>query len=144
MKLNQKGRISVLELVIILVICVEGIYLLGNGLGWYASHISSGNDGLYVNTAESVAKVNSLNGMQCPVQDCGNASETCTHYTGQGYVGYFDSESNTIVGYKVKGYNSEKNPKVNGRSYTGEVNSMILRITANEGSIVLDWVGGKK
>ncbi len=144
MRLNRKGRISVLELIIILVICVEGIYLLGNGLGWYASHISTGNDALYVNTAESVAKVNSLDGTQCPVQDCGDTSHTCTHYTGMGYVGYFDSESNTIVGYKPKGYNSEQNPKVDGKSYTGEINTMVLRITTSSGSISLDWVGGKQ
>ncbi len=144
MKLNQKGSISVLELVIILVIIVEVGFLITNGLGWYGDHIASGNDGLYVNTAESVAKVNSLDGMQCPVNNCGNTAGECSHYTGMGYVGYFDSVSNTIVGSKPKGYNSEQNPKVNGKSYTGEIGTMVLRVTANEGSIALDWVGGKE
>lgn len=105
-------------------------------------HVSAGNDGLYANTALSVAKVNSLNGIQCPVNECEKANEICTHYTSQGYIGYFDGESNTIVGYKPKGYNSSSELEIDGQEYTGAVGTMVIRVTCNEGDIKLDWVTG--
>jgi hypothetical protein len=144
MKKNTSGRISLLELIVILVLVVEGIYLLGKGLNWYSTRYNTGNDGLYVNTCESVAKVNSLNGTICPVNNCGNGTHSCVHYTSQGYIGYFDSVSNTIVGTKPKGYNSTSNPKVGTKEYTGEVGTMVLRVTVDNGNVVLDWVVGKK
>lgn len=142
MKLNNKGKVSYLELGLIILIVIELLWYIANSYGWLDSHMSSGNDGLYANTALSVAKVNSLNGIQCPVNECEKGNEICTHYTSQGYIGYFDGESNTIVGIKPKGYNSNANPTLNGKEYIGDVGTLVLRITCNEGDISLDWVPG--
>lgn len=139
---NNKGKISLLELIVLIVIAIEVIYYICSSYGWLDLHMSLGNDALYVNTAESVAKVNSLDGVDCPVNECEKGTQNCTHYTSVGYVGYFDSESNTIVGTKPKGYNSNANPKVDGTEYTGSVGTMVIRVTCKDGVITLDWVRG--
>lgn len=142
MKLNNKGRVTLIELISIIIIVGCCLYFMAASFGWLDTHMSNGNDGLYVNTCESVAKVNSLDGVICPVNDCGDTTGECIHHTSVGYVGYFDGVSNTIVGSKVAGYNSSKDPDVDGVTYTGEVNSMILRVTCHNGTITLDWVKG--
>lgn len=142
MKLNNKGRVTPIELVSIIVIIIGVGYILMNFFGLLNGYVSNGNDSLYANTAESVAKVNSLNGINCPVNDCGNSDGTCMHHTSLGYIGYFDSVTNTIVGEKVKGYNSDDNPDIDGVSYTGIRGTMILRITCENSEITLDWVSG--
>lgn len=139
---NTKGRITLIELVFLLIIVVEVLYFVASSYGWLDFHMSSGNDSLYANTAESVAKTNSLNGIQCPVNNCEKGGVNCTHLTSQGYVGYFDGETNTIVGLKPKGYNSNDNPSIDGKEYVGKTGTMVLRVTCNEGEITLDWVKG--
>lgn len=134
MLLDNKGKTSYLELIIIIIIIIELLWYIANSFGWLNNKVSTGNDSLYENTALSIAKVNSLNGIQCPVNECEKGSELCTHFTSQGYIGYFDGDSNTIVGVKPKGYNSN--------SENGQVGTMVLRITCNEGNISLDWVKG--
>lgn len=142
MKLNNKGKVSLLELLLIILILIELIWYIANSYGWLDNHMSLGNDGLYANTALSVAKVNSLNGVECPVNECEKGNEICSHYTSQGYIGYFDGETNTIVGIKPKGYNSSSDLEIDGQSYTGEVATMVIRVTCNNGDIKLDWVKG--
>lgn len=132
--MDNKGKTTYLELIIIILIIVELLWYIANSFGWLNNKVSTGNDGLYENTALSVAKTNSLNGIQCPVNECEKGSVNCTHYTSQGYIGYFDSVSNTIVGVKPKGYNSS--------SANGTIGQYVLRITCNEGDIKLDWVLG--
>lgn len=145
MKLKEtKGRISILELVIILVIVLEVIFYVATSYGWLDFHMTSGNDGLYVNTAESTAKVNSMNGVQCPVNNCEKGGINCTHLTKDGYIGYFDSETNTIIGIKPKGYNGSTNPDVDGKTFTGAANTMVIQITCKDGNIDLKWVKGKE
>ena len=61
---NTKGRISLLELIVIIFLVIEGGYLLTKSLGWYGDKATGGDDSLLVNTADSTARVNSLNG-QC-------------------------------------------------------------------------------
>lgn len=142
MKLNQKGSISLLELLILSIIFVEVLILLANGLGWFNRHVSTGNDALTLNTCESVAKVNSLDGYECPVNDC-TKGELCTHKVGNYYVGYYDNLNNTIVGEKVSGYNSNDNPTINGKTYSGGIGTMIIKVTCQNGNITYDWVLGK-
>lgn len=138
----SRKRLSIVELIAIIVIGCEVIWLAGNAFGWLNVHVSSGNDGSYVNTCESVAKVNSLNGTQCPVNDCSGGD--CIHHTAQGYIGYFDSVSNTIVGTKPKGYNSSSTPAVDGKKYKGSVGTMVLEVIVNNGNITTEWTGGRK
>lgn len=141
--MNNKGRVSLIEIISLLLIGVEVVYLLGSGFGWIDFRVSSGNDGGYVNTCESVAKVNSLNGVQCPVNNCGDTSGNCVHHTSIGYVGYFDSVSNTIVASKPKGYNSSDNPDVHGKKFIGERGKMVLEVIVNNGEITVEWTRGK-
>ena len=41
-----------------------------SALGWTSDKVNSGNDAFTLNTCESVTKVNSLDGYDCPVNDC--------------------------------------------------------------------------
>lgn len=142
--MNNKGRITLIELVSIIVIVSAGFYFIARSYGWLDSHMSTGNDALYANTALSVAKVNSLDGVDCPVNDCDNPSGECIHYTSMGYVGYFDGETNKIVGNKLKGYNSNPNPVIDDKEYKGYTSTMVIRITCYNGDITLDWVKGEE
>jgi hypothetical protein len=141
--MNNKGRVSLIELVAIIIIAIEVLFLIGSGLGWIDFHVSSGNDSGYLNTCESEAKINSLNGTQCPVNDCPNSSGDCEHYINGSYIGYFDSVTNTIVGEKPKGYNSSKNPEVDGKTYAGKAGTMVIEVIVKDGSITYEWTGGK-
>ena len=139
---NKKGNINLLELVILIVLGIELILILCNGFGWLGNKVSMGSNAFTLNTCESVAKVNSSNGIDCPVNDCAKG-ELCTHKVGDYYVGYFDNVKNTIVGYMVSGYNYEDNPVIDGRVFNGNVNTMIIRVTCDNGDIKYEWVKGK-
>ncbi len=139
--MNKKGNISFLELLIILFICIEVIVLLKWALNWSNDKVGSGNDSLILNTCQSVTKINSLDGYDCPVNDCGKGL-LCTHKVGDYYIGYYDNISNTIVGNKVKGYNSEINPVIDGKSFMGNKNTMIIKVTCYNGNITYEWVLG--
>lgn len=142
-RLNNKGSISLFELIIILVIVFEIIILIFNGFNWYDDKVSMGSDSLYLNTCESLAKVNSLDGSICPVKGCGNSDGTCIHHNSNGYVGYFDSVSNTIIANRPSGYNLTDNPTINGKKYSGLKGSLVLRVLVYNGTIYYDWVDGK-
>ena len=58
---------SALEMVLIVVLCLEGAFLAWCGYRWYQVRLAHGNDSLRVNTALSVACINSSNGDDCPV-----------------------------------------------------------------------------
>ena len=135
--LNKKGNINLLELVILIVVGIELILILCNGFGWLGNKVNKGSDVFTLNTCESVTKVNSSNGFDCPVNDCAKG-DLCTHKVGDYYVGYFE-----IVGYKVSGYNYEDNPVIDGRAFNGNVNTMIIRVTCGNGDIKYEWVKGK-
>lgn len=140
--MNNKGKINYFELGVILLISIELLWYLGISFGWLDNRTSLGNDALYANTALSIAKVNSLNGIQCPVNECEKGNQNCSHYSSEGYIGYFDSETNTIIGYKPKGYNSSDNPKIDNKEFVGKRGTMVIRITCKDGKIILDWVLG--
>ena len=139
---NKKGSINLLELVILIVLGIEIILILCNGYGWLGNKVSKGSDAFTLNTCESVTKVNSSNGTDCPVNHCAKGS-LCTHKAGDNYVGYFDDVKNTIVGYKVSGYNYEDNPVIDGKVFKGNANTMIIKVTCGNGNITYEWVKGK-
>ena len=64
---SREGRMSALEMVLIVVLCLEGAFLAWCGYRWYQVRLAHGNDSLRVNTALSVARINSSNGDDCPV-----------------------------------------------------------------------------
>ena len=139
---NKKGNINLLELIILIVLGIELILILCNGFGWLGNKVNKGSDAFTLNTCESVTKINSSEGYDCPVNDCAKGG-LCTHKVGDYYVGYFDDVKNTIVGYKVSGYNYEDNPKINGKEYKGNANTMIIKVTVGNGDIRYEWVLGK-
>lgn len=139
---NKKGNINLLELVILIVVGIELILILCNGFGWLDNKVSKGSDAFTLNTCKSVTKVNSSNGIDCPVNDCAKG-ELCTHKVEDYYVGYFDDVKNTIVGYKVSGYNYEDNPVIDGKVFKGLSNTMIIKVTCDNGNITYEWVKGK-
>jgi len=139
---ENKGRISTIELVTLLFLGAFLLFLGIKGLNWYYSAMKNGNDGLMVNTAESVAIVNSLNGMQCPVNDCGHG-ENCPHRRGEYYVGYFDAVGNKIVEYPPKGYNQAKVMHVDDKKYYGDEGTMVIEVLCKDGVIELNWVKSK-
>jgi hypothetical protein len=58
---------SALEMVLIVVLCLEGAFLAWCGYRWYQVRLAHGNDSLRVNTALSVVRINFSNGDDCPV-----------------------------------------------------------------------------
>lgn len=139
---NKKGSINVLELVILIVVGIELILILCNGFDWLGNNVNKGSDAFTLNTCESVTKVNSSNGVDCPVNNCVKG-DLCTHKVGDYYIGYYDNVKNTIVGYKVSGYNYEDNPVIDGRVFNGNANTMIIKVTCGNGNITYEWVKGK-
>lgn len=137
---NTKGSVSVLEIIVIPLLIVEVLYLLWTGFSWYHRHVASGNDNLKLNTCESVAKVNSLNGMQCPVNGCDGTH--CTHHITGGYIGFYDNVSNTIVGEKTQGYNESEKEVIGKEEYFGEVNSLVIEVKVINGELKYRWVKG--
>ena len=137
---NRRGSISVIELVVIPIVILECIYLLYLGFSWYHVHVSNGNDALKLNTCESIAKVNSLDGIQCPVNAC--TSENCTHRYGDGYIGYYDNVSNKIVGYKPSGYNESTKITIKDKTYTGDRFTMVIEVKVVHGKLQYRWVKG--
>ena len=144
-KLKEKrGRISALEMIVIIVLVAEALFLGYKGITWYIDSMAKGDDALMVNTAESVARINSNNGMNCVVNKCAsNSNGQCPHQWGEGYVGYFDNVSNTIVESKPPGYNQAKVMTVGDQEYYGEINTMVIRVYVKPNHIELSWVLGK-
>ncbi len=139
---NTKGRISLLELIVIIFLVIEGGYLLTKSLGWYCDKATGGDDSLLVNTADSTARVNSLNGQCCPVSDCGSYGE-CEHFKGQYYVGYYDDVTHHIVAYPKKGYNQNQEMHIKDKTYYGDPGTMVIEIRCRSGEVLLDWVKGR-
>ncbi|MBP5279545.1 MAG: hypothetical protein J6Z03_03595 [Erysipelotrichaceae bacterium] len=138
---EDKGRISLIEMVALVLLIPMLAFLGYKGLHWYYDNIVNGNDAHFVNTAESTARVNSLNGMQCPVD--GGGGNNCHHLFGDYYRGYYDSISHKIVGEKMEGYNQAETMKAGNTYYHGDVGTMIIEIDCQDGVIELKWVKGK-
>ena len=60
----MKRRMTLIDLLALILIVCEIVFLCIEGYDWMNIHVRRGNDANYVNTCESVAKVNRLNGIQ--------------------------------------------------------------------------------
>ena len=139
---DRRGRISLIELIVIIFLVVEGFYLVTKGFGWYADKATTGDDSFLVNTADSTARVNSLNGMCCPVSDCGSSAD-CVHLKGEYYVGYFDETTHHIVAYPPIVYNQNQEMHIGDQVYYGDPGTMVIEIRCRNGEVKLDWVKGR-
>jgi hypothetical protein len=140
------GKISNLEMGLILFIAAMLLFLGYRGIQWMAAKMAHGNDSLLVNTAESEARINSNNGMTCVVQNCPSKSGgVCPHLVGNDgtTVGYLDNTTKYIIGEKPYGYNEGTEMDIDGVQYFGEKNTMVIRVSAKDGVITASWVPGR-
>ncbi len=140
---DQSGSISLPELLIIMVLVLEGIFLAYKGISWFYDEMSGGNDRFLVNTAESTALAESLNGTMCPVYNCQHGN-LCTHRQGGYYVGYFEETTHHIVSYRPKGYNQNSVMRIGRTRYYGDPETMVIQVKCRDGEIVLNWVRGRQ
>ncbi|MEE3420430.1 MAG: hypothetical protein VZR02_04935 [Lachnospiraceae bacterium] len=144
MKLREsRGAVSRREAIMGGFIAAALIFFAFVGLMWYRDHLATGNDNLLGNTAYSVARVNSLDGERCPVNDCPDKGGFCAHMKAEGYVGYFDNRTNKIVGDRPRGYNEAVVATIDGITYQGEKNTMVIKVVTSNGDIRLSWVAGR-
>ena len=140
---ETKGGATLLVVILTVAIFVMlGIYFLLGG-NWMLVRMEHGNDGLMANTADSIARVNSNNGMNCVVDGCGSTGY-CPHYSTIGYIGYFDNIGNIIVGEKPKGYNEYNKMEIGKNTYYGDPGTMVLKVVAREGEVTVSWEKGKE
>lgn len=146
-KVKQKvGSVSQFELTLIIGICIMILFFVLQGFGFLNHCVENGNDTLIANTAESVALINSNNGAECVVKDCGGYTngKHCTHWNGYGYVGYYDDVRNTFVADKPKGYNENPRVKIQNKRYYGARNTLVIKAEIKDGEVILSWVKGKR
>ena len=141
--LNKDGSASLLEVILIAAIAVMALIYFLMGGNWMKERLNHGNDSLAVNTADSVARINSNNGMNCVVDGCGSTGH-CPHWSSLGYIGYFDHISNKIIGEKTKGYNEYSTMEIGRQQYHGDPGTMVIKVIARDGAIVLSWELGKQ
>lgn len=143
---NQAGKITVLELFLIICISLMSIFVIYKGVKWIQANTAHGNDSMLVNTAESEARINSGNGAECVVQDCPSKTNgLCTHVIdAKGTtVGYLDKITKHIVGEKPYGYNEYREMNIGDQTYYGDVNTMVIQVAACNGEVSVSWVPGR-
>ncbi|SHK26522.1 hypothetical protein [Hespellia stercorisuis] len=138
-KLKNKKGFSTIELLCTSFIAVFVIFLLILAFLWYRKQVRMGDDQMLVNTAESVASLNTVGG-DCVVRSCGGGN--CVHLTSKGYVGYFDHPTNSIYGEKKSGYNEYKVMKIGDKKYYGDPGTMVIKVVSRDGELTLSWVKG--
>lgn len=141
--LTKEGSANLLEVILITAIVVMAAVYFFLGGNWMKLRMDHGNDSLAANTADSVARVNSNNGLNCVVDGCGSSGH-CPHWSSLGYIGYFDNIGNKIVGEKPKGYNEYSTMEIGRQQYHGEPGTMVIKVIAKEGEIVVSWELGKQ
>lgn len=141
--LTKEGSANLLEVILITAIVVMAAVYFFLGGNWMKLRMDHGNDSLAANTADSVARVNSNNGLNCVVDGCGSSGH-CPHWSSLGYIGYFDNIGNKIVGEKPKGYNEYSTMEIGRQQYHGEPGTMVIKVMAKEGEIVVSWELGKQ
>ncbi|MBR3203298.1 MAG: hypothetical protein IKF60_06905 [Solobacterium sp.] len=141
--LTKEGSANLLEVILITAIILMAAVYFFLGGNWMKLRMDHGNDSLAANTADSVARVNSNNGLNCVVDGCGSSGH-CPHWSSLGYIGYFDNIGNKIVGEKPKGYNEYSTMEIGRQQYHGEPGTMVIKVIAKEGEIVVSWELGKQ
>ncbi|MBQ9328007.1 MAG: hypothetical protein IJ225_05680 [Solobacterium sp.] len=143
-KLNgQEGSVNLLEFGLITAIVLMAAVYFFLGGSWMKIRMNHGNDSLAVNTADSVARINSNNGLNCVVDGCGSSGH-CPHWSSIGYIGYFDNVANKIVGEKPKGYNEYSTMEIDRNQFHGDPGTMVIKVIAKEGEMVLSWELGRQ
>lgn len=132
---------SQLEVILITGIVIMCVFFAGLYVRWHVNQQAKGDDALMENTADSVARINSNNGLNCPVD---GSSGPCPHWTSEGWVAYYDNGINTIVGDKPRGYNEYTTMEINGIKYHGARNTMVIKVVCREGYMQLSWEKGKE
>ena len=141
--IDNKGSASLFEVILITaIIIMTAIYFFLGG-NWMKIRMNHGNDSLAANTADSVARINSNNGLNCVVDGCGSSGH-CPHWSSLGYIGYFDNIGNKIVGEKPKGYNEYSTMEIGRNQFHGDPGTMVIKVIAKEGEIVVSWELGKQ
>jgi hypothetical protein len=140
---STSGGVSRREVLLVALIAVMTLFFAFEGMHFLDMQQRKGNDALRENTAISVARVNSNNGMNCVVDGCGSTGY-CPHYSTIGYIGYFDNIGNIIVGEKPKGYNEYNKMEIGKNTYYGDPGTMVLKVVAREGEVTVSWEKGKE
>lgn len=141
--LERRGSANLFEVILITaIIIMAAIYFLWGG-NWMKLRMNHGNDSLAANTADSVARINSNNGLNCCVDGCGSTGH-CPHWSSIGYIGYFDHIGNKIVGEKPEGYNEYSTMEIGRQQFHGAPGTMVIKVIAKEGEIVVSWELGKQ
>ena len=141
-KLRSSKGLSRIEIICIVGISVILLFFTYSVVNWY--HVSQlrAEDKIMANTAKRVAEMNTV-GSPCPVDNC-DGGEMCTHKAEEGYVGYFDHPTNAIYGERKKGYNQYREITLSGKTYTGEVGTLVIKVVCRDGDIRLSWVKGRR
>ena len=140
-----KEGLSRIELICICVLIAVAIGLAVCGITFYKHSTARGDDGMRENTCERVATVNLLeNG--CVVSGCDRVmGETCIHELSDSFTyGYYDAVAKKVIAEKPEGYNEYKEMKIEGRSYSGEPNTMVIKVEGHGDKVKLSWVHGSE
>lgn len=141
-KLRSSKGFSRIELICIVGISAVLLFFAYSALNWYHISQRKAEDKIIANTALHTAEMNTV-GSPCPVNSC-DGKTACTHKTEEGYVGYFDHPTNAIYGERKKGYNQYREITLSGKTYTGEVGTLVIKVVCRDGDIRLSWVKGRR
>lgn len=142
--LHDKKGLSRIELFCIVGIGLIVIFMAYKGVLYYHNSLAKGNDSLKANSAESVAAMN-LTTAGCVVNNCAaGVDETCSHTDKEGYtVGYYDAVKKKIFAENLAGYNEYPEMKIGDDLYTGDKNTMVIKVRGKADKIYLSWVPSK-
>ena len=127
--LTSTRGLSRIELICIIVIIA--VLLIAAGLWWHNYQVSTmiSRDNLTLRRALSYV-------------------ETEWHVTGdenkeaEDRTAYFDAVVTKLTEDKPAGYNEYHTMTIDGRTYEGERNTMVIKATLKDGVLRLDWVKG--
>ncbi len=138
------GAVTRREVLLIALIAVMCAFFAIEGIRYLSAQQRKGEDALRENTAESVAMVNSNNGLGCPVDSCGNNRGSCAHYVNGEYIGYYDDINNAIIAQRPFGYNDYEVMTIGDETWRSPTGTMVIRVVTGDGKVKLDWERGKQ
>lgn len=122
--------LSRIELICIIVIIA--VLLIAAGLWWHNYQVSTmiSRDNLTLRRALSYVETEGL-----LTDGASNVTEDRT--------AYFDAVLTKLTEDKPSGYNEYHTMTIEGRTYEGERNTMVIKATLKDGVLRLDWVKGE-
>ncbi|MCI7618417.1 MAG: hypothetical protein MST07_03190 [Firmicutes bacterium] len=129
-KLSSTRGLSRIELICIIVIIA--VLLIAAGLWWHNYRVSTmiSRDNLTLRRALSYVETEWL-----VTDGASNVAEDRT--------AYFDAVLTKLTEDKPAGYNEYHTMTIDGRTYEGERNTMVIKATLKDGNLRLDWVKGE-